>query len=140
MLTSTPPPIIAALRSRPLISMPLISHWDVIVLKRLAFAFGLVMVIHALCAFEPATVGRHLPADIAGFFSFGCVWLAPAMIYFVALYGAPILTALQTGTLRVVRMTILTGVAFVLSFTSMFAFLALWFVASIVFGFPFREA
>jgi hypothetical protein len=139
LLGPTPPPVITASPLRPLISKPLISRSAVIVLKRLALAFGLVMVIHTLLAVGLRLLFDAIPTRVADFLFLGCVWLAPAVIYLVALYGAPALSACQTGALRIARVGILTGVAFGLSYASIGAFLAFWFLASIIFGFPVRE-
>jgi hypothetical protein len=110
------------------------------VAKRLAIAFALVLGIHAAFIFGDRPLRDAIPGQVAGFFYLGCVWIAPAMIYLAALYGAPILMTLQTGWLRTVRVAVLAGVGFALSFASMFAVLAIWAIASIMFGFPFREA
>ena len=105
--------------------------------KRLSFAFGLVMVIHAFLAFGPHW---WIPPRFAEMLYLALVWIAPATVYLVALYGLPTFPGFDTGALRLARVALLTLVAFGLSFGSAMSFLAFWFVLSLICGFPFREA
>jgi hypothetical protein len=97
-----------------------------LVTKRLAIAFGLVMVINALFAFGPGSLLDAIPAQSSMLFYLGCVWLAPAMIYLFVLHSAPMLSTHRTGVLRAVRMAVLTGFALGLSFASSLAFVGFW--------------
>jgi hypothetical protein len=110
------------------------------VAKRLAMAFALVLGIYAISVFGGRLLRQAISEEVGGLFYLGSVWLVPAIIYLAALSRAPILYELQTSRLRVVRVGILTCIAFGLSFASMFAVLGIWVAAGIMFGFPVRHA
>ncbi len=108
------------------------------VVKRLTIGFVLVLGIHTLLIVGERLLLDAIPEAVAGIFYLNCVLLTPSIIYLVALYDTPILSTL-TGPLRVLRIVALTGAAFGLSLASLVAVLAIWAIASIIFGFPLRN-
>ena len=107
------------------------------VLKRLAFAFGVVMIMQAMCGLISEV--RGMPNRFSGLLVLSLMFLAPSLVYLVALYGSPILSAMKSTAFGVVRMAILTVTALALTLASVFAFFAIWAIGCDVLGIPIRQ-
>ena len=109
-----------------------------LIAKRVAFAFGWVMVIDSIICFRDDIWLPLIPAIAREIFMDLSVLVVPTIIFLVALYDSPQASSASGRPLRMANVGAMTVAAFFLAFVSMFAFLAFGIVASIVFGFPLR--